>query len=130
MKQTHTAVFVLIQNHTVLVEKRKMTKSTYPGALMFPGGRIEPNELPEQALVREVQEELGLNVLSFESLGIKTHTDEYHHLTAHYFLITTWTGKLENHEAEELIWLPFNQADELHFDIDREILKTIRTQRV
>lgn len=44
-----------------LIAKRKLTEK-YPGAWEFPGGKVEANETPEQALVREIEEELGVHI--------------------------------------------------------------------
>jgi len=51
--------FMLVQGGQVLAEKRKPTKRVVPGAIALPGGHIEPQESPEEALYREMQEEVG-----------------------------------------------------------------------
>ncbi len=80
----------------------------------FPGGKMEPGETPEQALVRELQEELAVKV----NVGEKICTVEYDypkfHLTMHCFYCTLATGckpKLQEHEDAK--WL------------DRETLNTV-----
>jgi 8-oxo-dGTP pyrophosphatase MutT (NUDIX family) len=52
--------FLLIKGNTVLAEKRKLTKKVMPGAIALPSGHLEEGESPEDALQREVSEELGI----------------------------------------------------------------------
>ena len=52
--------FLLIKGNTVLAEKRKLTKKVVPGVIALPGGHLEEGESPEEALLREVSEELGI----------------------------------------------------------------------
>jgi 8-oxo-dGTP diphosphatase len=71
----------------------------------FPGGKIEAGESPEQALVREIREELSTDITIEELL----HTVEYDypkfHLTLHCYLCTLASGSLHLNEHEAARWL-------------------------
>ena len=71
----------------------------------FPGGKIEAGESPEQALVREIREELSTDIIIEKLL----HTVEYDypkfHLTLHCYLCTLASGSLHLNEHEAARWL-------------------------
>lgn len=56
------ACALLIQDHRVFLAHRTPTKTWYPNVWDLPGGHIKQHETPAEALVREVREELGVNV--------------------------------------------------------------------
>ena len=62
-------VAVIVREGRFLVIRRSLTVEA-PGAYCFPGGAIEPGESEEQALVREIQEELGVAVLPLRRLWV------------------------------------------------------------
>ncbi len=71
----------------------------------FPGGKIEAGESPEQALVREIREELSTDII----IEILLHTVEYDypkfHLTLHCYLCTLASDSLHLNEHEAASWL-------------------------
>lgn len=79
----------------------------------FPGGKMEPGETPQQALVREIQEELDTEI----EVGELVETVEYDypgfHLTMHCFLCTIRSGALVLKEHEAARWLTREELDDV-----------------
>ena len=118
MKQLDCVAFILIENNQFLVEKRKLSKEVDPGARTIPGGHIEDGESQEEALYREIYEELGIVPQNIKYVCSLLHkTKELHKI--HYFLIESWEGKILNNEAESLQWLPLEEFNILDVDVDR-----------
>lgn len=111
-------VGILHKGNEFLAEQRKLSEDYFPGAVLFPGGHIDESETPEQALVREIKEELGVTVLEYKFLGEFTHPDGAKNLT---YLITKWDGIPSPIEAERLLWVKDSQ--QLTNQLDYEMLK-------
>ena len=75
------------------------------GQWEFPGGKVEPGETPEEALIREIKEELDIEI----SVGKYIHTVEYDYPTFHLsmlcFICKILSGSLVLKEHEEARWL-------------------------
>lgn len=103
MKNVEVVAAAICQDGKVLAARRSYGE--FKGGWEFPGGKIEPGETQEQAVVREIQEELSVTI---EVLG-KTGTIEYDypgfHLTMHCFWARVKKGKIILKEHEEAQWV-------------------------
>ena len=81
------------------------------GGWEFPGGKVEPDETPQQALKREIMEELSTEI----KIGELIDTIEYDYPTFHLSMDCFWaeviTGQLELKEAEAAKWLTKDQLE-------------------
>ncbi len=75
----------------------------------FPGGKIEENETPEEALVREIKEELDTTITVEELIDIIEYDYPDFHLSMHCFLCTIVSGDLVLKEHEAARWLTKDQ---------------------
>jgi 8-oxo-dGTP diphosphatase len=89
----------------VLIAKRP--KGHLEGLWEFPGGKIEPWETPEAALVRELNEELGIAVEMSALIPLTFASYPYadFHLMMPLFLCQCWQGPLSPKEGQELAWV-------------------------
>src|SRR6187431_3003101 len=87
-----TLLFVIRDGQILLIRKKRGLGA---GKVNGPGGRIEPGETPEQAAVREVQEEIGVTPLHLENRGLlRFQFIDGYSLNCIVFLARDFTGEL------------------------------------
>lgn len=110
--------FMLVKDNHVMAEKRKLTKMVVPGAVALPGGHMEDDEHPEDALQRELFEELGIRARRVVYVCTLLHrAEEFRKI--HYFAVENWEGEILNREADALLWLSLDELHTLDLAIDR-----------
>tara|TARA_B100001167_G_scaffold177888_1_gene132575 strand:+ start:215 stop:613 length:399 start_codon:yes stop_codon:yes gene_type:complete len=101
-----SAVALIDADGRVLLAQRPEGKSM-AGLWEFPGGKVEPGETPEQALIRELQEELGID--TWESclapLTFASHGYDDFHLMMPVFACRKWQGTPQSQEGQTLKWV-------------------------
>lgn len=101
-----SAVALIDRDGRVLIAQRPEGKSM-AGLWEFPGGKIEPDETPEAALIRELHEELGIG--TWESclapLTFASHSYDDFHLLMPLFACRKWEGTPVSKENQALKWV-------------------------
>ncbi len=94
----------------VLIAQRPPGKSM-AGLWEFPGGKIEPGERPEQSLIRELEEELGIVVKEecLAPLTFASHCYPDFHLLMPLYVCRRWQGFVEAREQQALKWVRPNE---------------------
>jgi 8-oxo-dGTP diphosphatase len=94
----------------VLICQRPQGKQL-AGLWEFPGGKVEPGETPEAALIREMDEELGVQIKQacLAPFVFASHAYESFHLLMPLYLCRRWEGLVERREHEALAWVTPNQ---------------------
>ena len=90
----------------VLIAQRPPGKSM-AGLWEFPGGKVEPGERPEQTLIRELQEELGIAVKEecLAPLTFASHTYPEFYLLMPLYVCRRWDGFVQAKEGQSLKWV-------------------------
>ncbi len=96
-------------DNRVLIAQRPEGK-TLAGLWEFPGGKLEPGERPEPALIRELEEELGITVQEscLAPLTFASHGYETFHLLMPLYICRKWDGTVTPREGQQLAWVRAN----------------------
>jgi 8-oxo-dGTP diphosphatase len=97
----------------VLLQQRPPGKAM-AGLWEFPGGKINPGETPEEALCRELQEELGITVApgDLSEFGFASHRYETFHILLLLWTCKRWQGTPASRENQVLAWtIPAQMSD-------------------
>lgn len=100
------AVALIDADGRVLLGQRPQNKSM-AGLWEFPGGKVEPGELPEQALIRELAEELDINVTKscLAPLSFVSHAYADFHLFMPLYICRRWQGIVKANVHQSLKWV-------------------------
>lgn len=102
---------------------RRSASMSWPGFWEFPGGKVEPGESLEEALTRELREELDIDVRAFSLWKIKEKKVTGRAIRVHFFSVTDFAGTPTPREGQELAWLSLAEAATYVFlSADAEIL--------
>ena len=101
-----SAVALIDPDGRVLLAQRPEGKSL-AGLWEFPGGKVEPDETPEAALVRELHEELGIETWNscLAPLTFASHSYDDFHLLMPLFACRKWNGIVQGKEGQNLVWV-------------------------
>ncbi len=75
------------------------------GKWEFPGGKVAANELPEQAMYRELFEEVGLQAIGYQLLASKFFDYGDAALDLHFYLVTQYSGTAQGREGQPIKWV-------------------------
>ena len=109
------AAALIVREGQVLIGQRR------PDQIMalkweFPGGKIEPGETPQQALARELHEELGIRAVVGPAITRIRHN--YRHggaVDLQFFAVREFAGEIENHIFNEVRWVNLRDLTEYDF---------------
>jgi 8-oxo-dGTP diphosphatase len=104
------AVALIDVDGRILLAQRPEGKAM-AGLWEFPGGKVEEGETPEQALIRELQEEIGIDTWAscLAPLTFASHSYEEFHLLMPLFACRKWEGAPRGKEGQTLKWVRVNE---------------------
>jgi 8-oxo-dGTP diphosphatase len=101
------AACVLLDGEGALLIAKRPEGRPLAGLWEFPGGKVEAGEEPEDALVRELYEELGIEIAKKDlvPLTFASHAYPDFHLLMPLYVCRRWRGDVSAHEGQELLWV-------------------------
>lgn len=103
MRKINVVAALIVRDGKVLIAQRK--GGAFNGGWEFPGGKIEPNETPQQALKREIKEELNLDIKVNELLTTIHYDYPDFHLEMDCFLCETLSNNLNLNDHLAIDWI-------------------------
>ena len=130
MKQIEVVAAIIRYKDKILCAKRGIAKYPYISyKYEFPGGKVEKNETIEQAIVREIKEELHLEILSPTYFTTVKHTYPDFRITMHSFLCNVDHMDITLTEHIDIQWLPIPELSELEWaEADIPIVNKLQTK--
>lgn len=111
----HCAVALIIHEQRVLLGRRSSTRAFYPDVWDLFGGHVEPGEQPQEALIRELREELAIAATAWTYLATLAGPPGEQPASGWYHLyrVTAWQGTPTNaqpHEHSAIRWVSLSEA--------------------
>lgn len=129
-KRVEVAAAVITRPDSSFLLGQRAPDTFYAGYWEFPGGKVEPGESAHAALVRELEEELGITVKRANPWITREHLYEHAHVRLHFFEVAEWSGTPNDHVHSALEW---QRADALSVSpmlpANGPILKSLRLPR-
>lgn len=125
MNEVDVVVGILLRGNKFLVEHRSPDEKVDPDIVCLPGGHVEPEESRDEALRREMREELGIEVKETKfvcrNLYVASNGEKQ---TAHCYLVTKYRGEPTSRSAEKIYWE--SDIENLSLEVDRKTIRTLR----
>lgn len=109
MRQIEVVAAIIVKDHKVFATQRGYGE--WKDFWEFPGGKIDAGETPEEALCREIKEELDTEIAVGELFTTIDYDYPTFHITMHCYLCTIENGSLTLLEHEAAKWLSLDQLD-------------------
>ena len=117
---------ILVRDNRILIQKRQ-ADDVWANLWEFPGGRLQEGETPEQAVVREFEEETGLAIAGLKKINAVRHSYMHYRVTLHGFFCQAPEGEPALHAAQENRWVRFEELDDFAFPAGhRKLIKFLQ----
>ena len=110
----NVVIGIIIDTENKLLLNKRKKNTTLSGYWEFPGGKIKPNETPDQALSRELFEELGIKIVATDPLDSIKYQYAEHDVVLLPFRIIDYKGTPRGLEGQELMWCSVNRLQNVN----------------
>ncbi len=131
MKRVHVAVGVIINDEQKILLAKRHSHLHQGGKWEFPGGKVENNETVTQALIRELKEEVNLDVYSSISFLEIAHNYPDKHVLLDIHLVKDFDGIGEGLENQEIKWVELSALSQYEFpEANIPIIKKLMSEMI
>lgn len=128
MKRIEVAVGIVRDQQGRVLIGQRIVKDNYYQKWEFPGGKLEAGETPQQALVREFTEEVGIQITECQDLMLLEHNYPDRHVRLHVQTILQYLGEITSMEGQALKWVALDELSEIDFlDGNTAIVEKLKT---
>jgi 8-oxo-dGTP diphosphatase len=110
-KIVDVAAAILLRPDGSFLLAQRPDRTVYAGYWEFPGGKVEADETPQQALARELHEEIGIDIERADPWLVRTFVYPHATVRLHFFRVQRWTGEIHGREGQALAWQQPGGAD-------------------
>lgn len=108
-------VGVIVNAHQQVLIAQRPTQKSYSGYWEFPGGKIEHQETPYQALVRELREELNITVITAVPWKQMEYSYPERTIALHLWIVSSFSGNPQGMENQAFQWVSLEQLSTVDF---------------
>jgi 8-oxo-dGTP diphosphatase len=121
LEDVDVVVGIILNGNKFLVERRSLDEKVDPGIVCLPGGHVRTNESMEEALKRELREELDIEVKGLEFVCKNFYiASNGERQNAYCFLVTDYKGEPVCKSAQEIFWE--DNTENLSLEVDRKTI--------
>ena len=116
-KNIYISTIALIDWQGKVLISLRPEKKILPNFWEFPGGKINTNESPEDSIIREIKEELSIDInkKSLKPLSFNTYTYEDFHAVIFFYISRSWKGNPISKENQKILWIEINKLKNYNF---------------
>ena len=125
MKKINVAAAIIKKNNKYFIARRNKNKHL-GGFYEFPGGKQDTNETLQETVIREIKEELDVNICVGNKLGEEHYKDEKINVHLHYFFCKIISGDIVLKEHEDSAWVSKEEFKNYQFaEGDKDIISLL-----
>lgn len=125
MKEVDVVVGIILERNKFLVEQRMPDEKLDPGIACLPGGHVRHGESKEEALIREMREELGIDVKEMKFIGKNFYiASNGERQNSYCYLVTDYEGEPVCKSAQEIFWE--DDIENLSLEVDKRTIRKLR----
>lgn len=128
-KKVEVAAGVILREDGRFLLGQRGGDTVYSGYWEFPGGKLEAGETPQEALQRELREELGIEVRHLRPWITREHIYEHAHVRLHFHEVSSWEGEFRSHVHSALTWAAEGEVPGPMLPANGPVMKALRLPR-